>query len=297
MRKNAETIISRMAVEVDRDVHPELAEQLSDFSVTATAHIVKMIEGLDETCAHWALVIGPEGNAEHLEPRPIVLLEELGDQIGDRVLTKIRREVGNPWFAVASSLRPFNVGGQIFHFMFQKSARTLQLERRIFKKAEIAHLDGRRPMRENPETRILGVALEINDDVDLELVQELRYLEVVTATHIMKMVESLGETSSHLAPVIRTEGNAEELETLPVLPLEELGYRIGGRMPMKIRGEISDARFARAAPSSSVNWRRQLWDLIFQVGLGTAKLQCWFVTISDEHKRVDDRRLIDDVLF
>ena len=156
MRKNAETIISRMAVEVDRDVHPELAEQLSDFSVTATAHIVKMIEGLDETCAHWALVIGPEGNAEHLEPRPIVLLEELGDQIGDRVLTKIRREVGNPWFAVASSLRPFNVGGQIFHFMFQKSARTLQLERRIFKKAEIAHLDGRRPMRRKSRNANFG---------------------------------------------------------------------------------------------------------------------------------------------
>jgi hypothetical protein len=47
MRKNAETVISRIAVEVDRDVDPELAEQLRDFAVITTAHIMEMIEGLD----------------------------------------------------------------------------------------------------------------------------------------------------------------------------------------------------------------------------------------------------------
>ncbi len=34
---------------------------------------------------------------------------------------------------------------------------------------KIAHLNGRRPMRENAETSMLGVALKINGDVDLKL--------------------------------------------------------------------------------------------------------------------------------
>ena len=107
--------------------------------------------------------------------------------------------------------------------------------------AEIAHLDGRGAVGEDAGTGVLGVALQVDRDVDVELVQKLRDVEVALRSDVVELIERPHQAGPHIALIVATEGDADNLEARAIVQLEQLSHQEGGRMPVEIRGQIGDS--------------------------------------------------------
>ncbi len=106
--------------------------------------------------------------------------------------------------------------------------------------AEIADLDRCRAVGQDRRTGTLGVALEIDGNIDSEIADELRDVLVAAHGHIVKLVKGPDQPSTDLASVVRPIGNAQHLEAFAIVPLEQLGDLPAGRMLVEGRGKVSD---------------------------------------------------------
>ena len=80
----------RRAVQIDGNVDLAVVQQLGDALVGVGRDVVELIERVDDARAYVAAVIARERDADDLEPRAVVTLEQLGDRQGNRMLAKIR---------------------------------------------------------------------------------------------------------------------------------------------------------------------------------------------------------------
>ena len=90
MRQDSRPAIGRMAFQIDCDVDAKLVDERGGRVVAVRPHVVKPVERRDDARPRRAAVVRAVGNSEHLEAGAIMALEQLGDQVGGRVLVKIR---------------------------------------------------------------------------------------------------------------------------------------------------------------------------------------------------------------
>ena len=108
--------------------------------------------------------------------------------------------------------------------------------------AEIAHLDRRGTMGENARAAIEREAFEIDRDVDLELVKQLRRLVIAARTDFVEPVEAGDESRAHVAAVVGPERHSQHFEAGAVVQLEQLRHQKRRRVPMEISRHIGDAQ-------------------------------------------------------
>ncbi len=137
--------------------------------------------------------------------------------------------------------------------------------------AEIVHLHGRWPVREDSGPRVLGEALEVDSDIDLHLLDERRRGVVALVAHVDKAVECTLQAFAHPARIVGTERDRHRLEPRLVVGLEQSGREIGGRVRMIVGREVGHAypvvAVALAAPE-----RGHVRATFGDPGLGRAKL-------------------------
>src|SRR5690242_9801315 len=105
--------------------------------------------------------------------------------------------------------------------------------------AEVANLNGRRTLRQDPDPRVESVAHQVNDNMDLETSYELRHLLVGLAGHVNEPIERPSKTAAHRAVVVRRERDADDFEALPVMDLEKLRGQIGDGMGVEVSRKVS----------------------------------------------------------
>ncbi len=94
--------------------------------------------------------------------------------------------------------------------------------------SEIAHLHRRRPTGCYRRPGVMGVALEIDEDVDL-------------VRNVNETVERGTKPRAHRGFVIGTIGIGEHFEAVAVVALEQFGHQPRRGMLMKISGQIAEA--------------------------------------------------------
>ena len=67
---------------------------------------MKRVERRLQTLAHFVNGRDPQRKADHVEPGPVVPLDQFHDQLGAGVLMKVRREVANPDLSRAAAVSP-----------------------------------------------------------------------------------------------------------------------------------------------------------------------------------------------
>src|SRR5207249_2653021 len=67
------------------------------------AYVVELIDRFQESRSHGALVVGPEGNCEHLESRSVVKLQQLRDEHRGSMRLKVRRQIPQTQLAAANA--------------------------------------------------------------------------------------------------------------------------------------------------------------------------------------------------
>src|SRR5262249_54681636 len=95
IRQDAGPRALRVPLEVDRNVDAELLQELRNRAVARRGHIVKAVERGGEPGAHRAAVIAAERDANHLEARAVMALEQAGRELRSGMVAKIAREIGH----------------------------------------------------------------------------------------------------------------------------------------------------------------------------------------------------------
>jgi hypothetical protein len=85
-----------MAFQIDGDINAEPEQKLGHFSVAAQCDVVELIKRPDQAAARLACVVDAVGHAQYLKPGPIVQPEQLGRKPSRRMVSEIRREIGEP---------------------------------------------------------------------------------------------------------------------------------------------------------------------------------------------------------
>src|SRR6516225_10150567 len=86
--------------------------------------------------------------------------------------------------------------------------------------SEVAHLHRRRAASQYRRPPVLGMAFQVDGDVDIEIEQKLRHFAVAALRHVVELIERLDQAPAYLAPVVYAVGHAEHLESSPVVQLE-----------------------------------------------------------------------------
>src|SRR6516225_9911698 len=90
-----------MTVEIDSDIDLKIVDEPRDLLVALRSDIDELVKARRQSRSHVAAVIRAERHPDYLEARPIVPLEQFGDQIGDRMMPEIAGEIRNPDLVVA----------------------------------------------------------------------------------------------------------------------------------------------------------------------------------------------------
>src|ERR1700737_3216421 len=85
----------------------------------------------------------------------------------------------------------------------------------------------------------MGIALEINEDIDLVRMDEPCRLGVRQGANVNKAVERGTKPRPHRTVVIGTVGISEHFEAVAIVALEQFGHQLRRRMLMKISGQIA----------------------------------------------------------
>src|SRR5262249_19543409 len=109
------------------------------------------------------------------------------------------------------------------------------------RKAYMADLDRRGALREDSDPGTLGMALQVNRDMDAELADELGDVAVGASGHIEEAVEGAVQTRPHRTAVVRAKRNPDPLEVRAIVPLEHLRHDVGGHVLMEVGRGIGDA--------------------------------------------------------
>ena len=83
--------------------------------------------------------------------------------------------------------------------------------------AKVVDLDRRRTISEDVRATILGIALEIDGDVHLKVMEELRDIAIRRLPFIVKLVERLDEARPQVALIVNPEGYAHHLKACSVV--------------------------------------------------------------------------------
>src|SRR5262245_14637214 len=106
--------------------------------------------------------------------------------------------------------------------------------------SEVARLHRRRAVSENRRPPVLGMAFQVDGDVDIEVEQQLRRFAVAAQRHVVELIERRDQAPARLTAVVYAIGHAEHLESGPVVQLEQLGRKPGRSMVAEIRREIGE---------------------------------------------------------
>src|SRR5205807_4529562 len=116
---------------VDRDIHFEIMHEHRDIPIAFRPSIVKSVEGADQPGPDLAIVGGPDGDSDQLETGAVVQFEQLGRQVGHRMLMEAggyvrdSESVMSPTAVVPEWRRPDRyLGGNV-------SPGASQLQRRV----------------------------------------------------------------------------------------------------------------------------------------------------------------------
>src|SRR5262249_12935977 len=107
-----------------------------DLSIGFHRDIDESVERRRQSRPYVAAVIRAKRNSDHLEPRPIVQLEQLGHQIGYRMTTKVAGEIGEADLVVAPGRAKFETlraGAEAVHNIV---LRACELQRRVILTAQ-----------------------------------------------------------------------------------------------------------------------------------------------------------------
>ena len=110
--------------------------------------------------------------------------------------------------------------------------------------AEIIDLHGRRTKRQDFRPRPMGMAFQIDQDVDVVGPDARRGVAVRQRIDVGEAVESRNQPRAHAAARIGAIGVAVDLEAVAVVALDQFGDQISGRVVVKIRRQIADAQAA-----------------------------------------------------
>ena len=112
-------------------------------------------------------------------------------------------------------------------------------------KAEIIDLDGRRAAGENIRTGILGVAHQVDGDVDAHFARQRRDTRLVHGPHVVETIRGIDGAAAHLVLDIRAEGEEVNLETAFVMFFEQSRHVVHDRVVVQVGGEIANTQFRR----------------------------------------------------
>jgi len=94
-RQDGGAAILRIAVEVDRDIHVEIADVARGVRIGGAANHIEMVECLEQARPDVARIVLAKADAVDLETRPVVALDQLRNHVADRMLAEIRRHIGD----------------------------------------------------------------------------------------------------------------------------------------------------------------------------------------------------------
>src|SRR5258708_16158899 len=86
----------------------------------------------------------------------------------------------------------------------------------------------------------MGVALEINQDVDFVGMDQVCGLAVRQSLNVDETVECGSKPCAHRAVIIGAIGIGENLEAATIVMLEQFGHQVRRGMLMKISGQIPE---------------------------------------------------------
>ena len=114
-------------------------------------------------------------------------------------------------------------------------------------KADVVRGDRHRVLLQHAGARMLGVAVEVDGDVDAARRQVGGDLRVAPAAHVDEAVEGAGQPPRKIIRRMTAVGVAMHLEALAVVQLEDLGQHPHHRVLLEIRREVGqpDARGRR----------------------------------------------------
>jgi hypothetical protein len=105
----------------------------------------------------------------------------------------------------------------------------------------MADLDRRRPEGEDAHPAVLGIALEIARNVDVQRAHQPGDLAVALGADIDEALETLRQAPAIGVAGIAAEGQRRDLETRPVMSLEQPGHQMRGGVVVEIGGKIGEA--------------------------------------------------------
>ena len=96
MRQHAGAAAGGVSSEIDGDVDRMVRHEGGDGEVLQCAHIDETVEAVRKTLSQAAAVVGAGGVRIRLEALAVMRFEHAGQQLSDRVLAQVRRQVAYP---------------------------------------------------------------------------------------------------------------------------------------------------------------------------------------------------------
>ena len=119
--------------------------------------------------------------------------------------------------------------------------------------AQPVHLHRRQPILQPVAAVAFGVALQIDEYVEVEVGDALHGMGLGLPGEVDEMLAGAFETPAQLAAVVDPVGKQEELEARAIVRFEHLDHQVGGGVVLEVRRQVADAQtftpFARPRPT------------------------------------------------
>ena len=105
--------------------------------------------------------------------------------------------------------------------------------------AQEVDLHGRRAVGQDLGPGVLGVALQVDEDVDPVIVDAPCRVRVRELAHVDEAIEGCQQPLAHVAAVVGAEAVAEDLEARAVVPLQQLGDQASRGMALEVGRQVA----------------------------------------------------------
>ena len=102
------------------------------------------------------------------------------------------------------------------------------------RKAEPRDLQRRRTICEHWQQRVVGRALQVDQDVDAEVAHALRDAFEAASAQLFEMLDRVDDATPQRAAVVRTGRQQGEFERAAIVALEHLHHQLAGRMLVEV---------------------------------------------------------------
>ena len=109
-------------------------------------------------------------------------------------------------------------------------------------KAEPGHLQRRRALRQHRQQRVVGGALQVDQDVDVELADAPSHRLEAQAAQLLEVLGRCDHALAQRAPVVGPGREERHLEGTAVMAFEHLRHELAGRVLVEVGGEVADAQ-------------------------------------------------------